>query len=156
MLRKKKSILNTDLSLISTEELKSLVTSIRDELRSRKVSEDHIHYPLLERAKEVGYQQGFTTGYYWPDKWEEHGNPGGPWVYTDICRTPKFPRWAKRSRVINEQWRLGWEDGHKKKLKEKQSRTIEDLRSFDNNDIDREMRWLNSSGPDKGEKRKTC
>jgi hypothetical protein len=63
---------------------------------------------------EAAYDEGFTTGLTWPDKWEP-SVPGGPHVFTDDpfggCSAL-----AKHSRAVNEAWRHGWRVGHTKKV----------------------------------------
>jgi len=135
-------------SSLSVAELYKLKASIDSELKRRKIDKQHLDDPYLARAEIVGYDQGFITGYNWPNKWELDGKPGGPYVYGESGTRAKYPLYAQRSKKINENWRHGWEAGHQKKIREKRSRSIEQLRSFDNSDTDKELRWLNSNGPE--------
>lgn len=57
------------------------------------------------------YNQGYERGLSWPDAWESHGKPGGPWVYSG-----RNAEESAKSRFENRVWRAGWEDGHKVKL----------------------------------------
>lgn len=48
--------------------------------------------------------EGYVKGRNWPDEWESHGPPGGPWVHDDP------------SQLYNDIWRFGWRKGHECKL----------------------------------------
>lgn len=84
----------------------------------------------------ASYDDGYECGLTWPDIWETHGKPGGPYVFSYgpcfNCRSPRTgcdrqtsPRftcrqaieYAARSREANRLWRLGWERGHQEKLR---------------------------------------
>lgn len=82
--------------------------------------------------KIASFNDGFNVGFTWPDAWEAHGKPGGPWVFSwrscgpgckagcDRQTTPRFTcreshDYARLSQEKNRLWRLGWELGHAKK-----------------------------------------
>lgn len=60
------------------------------------------------------FMDGYNTGLTWPDKWESHGRPGGPWVCgpTRPDPTPEQLERYRFSRLMNETWRRGWRWGH--------------------------------------------
>ena len=70
---------------------------------------------IIKTAKE-SYVEGFESGFLWPDAWEDHGKPGGPWVYSGQSNDPANITWHKASKAANQAWCKGWEDGHKSKL----------------------------------------
>jgi len=67
-------------------------------------------------TSEESYDKGFESGLLWPDAWENHGKPGGPYVYTADCWAPRTHHiWAQASRAAHQAWMKGWEDGHRSK-----------------------------------------
>ena len=72
------------------------------------------------------YDEGYERGLNWPDKWESHGKPGGPWIKSDyVPWSEGNPGWRynKKSLQENRDWCRGWEDGHNEKIK---IRTLKD------------------------------
>jgi hypothetical protein len=63
---------------------------------------------------EDAFMEGFRSGLFWPDQWETHGKPGGPFVCDD------------QSRKENDAWRKGWEYGHHCKLNGKKPNLLSD------------------------------
>lgn len=61
---------------------------------------------------EEAYAEGFQQGLNWPDRWESHGKPGGPWVYRG-----GNSQWRKHDEEINKAWCIGWAEGHAEKLR---------------------------------------
>lgn len=53
---------------------------------------------------EDAYMDGFCSGFFWPDQWEDHGKPGGPAIFN------------KEDAKKNGAWRAGWAHGHHCKL----------------------------------------
>ena len=80
------------------------------------------------------YEDGYTCGLTWPDKWETHGKPGGPYMYT--YDGPRYghilgtlsdlerKELAARTKMENGLWRDGWEEGHNRKLNEGRSNPL--------------------------------
>ncbi len=69
------------------------------------------------------YLDGYKTGLEWPDKWDKHAPPGGPWVYTAKAweTGQKYLNKAKISRMENEFWRKGWVAGFSEKKRTRRS-----------------------------------
>lgn len=59
-----------------------------------------------ERKIDEGFLEGYKNGLTWPDAWEKHGNPGGPWVSAGDLVSSK----------VNSAWKRGWRLGHAHKL----------------------------------------
>jgi hypothetical protein len=57
------------------------------------------------------YKDGFRSGLYWSDAWEDH-TPGGPWVPSRRDNT--------QAREENKAWLEGWNAGHTQKILTKQ------------------------------------
>jgi hypothetical protein len=63
---------------------------------------------------EESYNQGFKSGFFWPDKWDYH--PGGPWVYSGSPWADKRSQtWAKASAEASKAWHKGWDEGNRSK-----------------------------------------
>jgi hypothetical protein len=67
----------------------------------------------IDRAYVAGYARGLS----WPDAWEVHAEPGGPWVNVAIYSgnptiDAEREAAAELSRKENEAWRKGWAFGH--------------------------------------------
>jgi len=93
----------------------------------------------LEAGGTIGkYLEGYNVGLTWPDAWDKHGEPGGPWVYLDRgcydCGNSRTGRGAGRDRrtsprftckearafsaqsqAENRAWRDGWKRGYAEK-----------------------------------------
>ena len=68
-------------------------------------------YVLDEQLIGAARKEGFENGLTWPDIWESHGTPGGPFVCGD------FHTYAHaQSAAENKAWREGWAVGHAEKL----------------------------------------
>lgn len=83
-------------------------------------------YPSPREARipteEESYQAGFKCGLEWPDAWEAHGQPGGPWVHTGRKGVgDPYAEHAWATRRNNVAWRKGWDEGHVKKLASRSS-----------------------------------
>lgn len=63
----------------------------------------------------VMYQEGYKEGLNWPDAWETHGEPGGPWI-PGVGRTETSRLNHEQALRDNHDWVRGWKDGHAKKL----------------------------------------
>lgn len=48
--------------------------------------------------------EGYNKGLNWPEEWENHGPPGGPWARD------------ARGELLSDLWRFGWRAGHQDKL----------------------------------------
>lgn len=55
----------------------------------------------------AAYVEGYDRGLNWPDAWEGHPEPGGPWF---------GGREFEQLRDENKAWREGWREGHADKL----------------------------------------
>lgn len=75
---------------------------------------------LKEFIPSKKYDEGYETGLNWPDIWENHGKPGGPYISSNYIQGQGW-RYNQKSREENQDWCRGWEDGHKEKLKTKRS-----------------------------------
>lgn len=62
-----------------------------------------------EHAVRVQWDAGYKSGLEWPDIWETHGEPGGPFVLNE------------QTRAENKAWREAWRKGHDEKLRTKRS-----------------------------------
>lgn len=66
---------------------------------------------LVIPTPEEGYDEGFDRGLNWPDKWESHGEPGGP-----FRGCSRFEALRKANLAYCDAWLRGWREGHEKKL----------------------------------------
>lgn len=78
-------------------------------------------FATYEPGVDDAYADGYKRGLEWPDAWETHGKPGGPWVYSaldsgDAVEYARRQAEAALSRRTNEAWRGGWARGHGLKL----------------------------------------
>ena len=67
---------------------------------------------LDEKKIAENYDQGYQEGLAWPDAWENHGDPGGPYIY----RGQNTPAMAAQTLAENKAWREGWKKGHEIKI----------------------------------------
>lgn len=55
--------------------------------------------------------EGYECGLSWPDAWDGHPEPGGPFV--------SHTKYASQSAAENRAWREGWRKGHFEKLRKR-------------------------------------
>lgn len=67
---------------------------------------------LDQIAIDQTYMTGYQRGLSWPDAWDSHAAPGGPFVYNDF----RHPLESAQSRAENDAWCRGWRQGHVDKL----------------------------------------
>ena len=89
------------------------------------------------RATEIleAFEEGYQNGYWWPDQWQNHGRPGGPFIracgkrgfFRHDEKTCEMCENAAISSLSNLAWRTGWGIGNKKKIKESKSNTFKDF-----------------------------
>jgi ribosome modulation factor len=72
-------------------------------------------YTLDTNAIEQVRQDGYQSGLNWPDTWEDHPKPGGPWVNGGRY-TEKERQMAAQSSAERQAWLEAWERGHADKL----------------------------------------
>lgn len=75
----------------------------------------------MRNLKEIlkAYEDGQRNGYWWPDEWQTHGHPDGP--YVSKCLQANRPTHDERnceiceaaalSAMKNLAWRTGWSIG---------------------------------------------
>lgn len=85
-------------------------------------------YTLAERTYASGtviptvkesYDDGYRTGFFWPDPWESHARPGGPGYYNDSYSYKENKQrkiWELASRAAHDAWHKGYRNGHEAKL----------------------------------------
>jgi hypothetical protein len=63
---------------------------------------------LDEKKIAEKWDEGYKCGITWPDAWETHGTPGGPFV----CRAMSNKAMHEQDLAENKAWREGWAKGH--------------------------------------------
>jgi hypothetical protein len=73
---------------------------------------------MVDEHKVQGeFNCGLMTGLNWPDAWESHGKPGGPWVPSIGYSTdPKWIATCQQAAAERKAWLAGWEEGHNEKI----------------------------------------
>ncbi len=70
---------------------------------------DLLYNHSMDQAKiDEQYRTGFKMGLGWPDAWESHGKPGGPFVSRG--------RDNQQDLAENKAWLDGWAKGHADKI----------------------------------------
>lgn len=79
-------------------------------------------YPILgpvvnEQKVAEKWNEGYQIGLTWPDIWDKHPEPGGPFI-DGRSRNDGI---REQSVAENKAWREGWRKGHADKLSSKRS-----------------------------------
>jgi hypothetical protein len=69
---------------------------------------------LDEKKIAEKWDDGYRNGINWPDAWETHAEPGGPYIYGTGHNSNKALH--EQSKAENAAWREGWKKGHYVKI----------------------------------------